>query len=369
MSNFITKYLSKTTGRDVSNIQLINTIRELASQDYKAEIPVLDEKAPTINVALAHANTPYTAFTANKNEFIDILINRIGATVIRTGSYEDPLAVFANDNFEYGSTLQELFTEPVKGENFNGKATTGLFDIYDVPVHQFFHDINNERVYPISIEYAWTAKAFTSEQAFDEFVNSRMEALIAGDVLDEFKALKGVLGNALKPTTVSDGHGGNKDLVIKGTEVNKTATDWLVEFGKAINKRSILFNVSSEDHTENAIEVPKATPYEEQYLIVDADTKVELDFMQANAFNMDKTNILARVIVVDKLPEYHGGGDLDGAKPFAMLVSKKSIIFSNKLKDMEDQRDAKARKINVFYHHHYLTSFSLIENAHVFYTK
>ena len=41
MGNKITKYLSNETGKKVTNIDFLNSIREMATPAYQADIPVL----------------------------------------------------------------------------------------------------------------------------------------------------------------------------------------------------------------------------------------------------------------------------------------------------------------------------------------
>ena len=81
MANKITSYLSSETGKKVTNIDLLNSIRKKATPAYQADIPVL---AGRIN----HATVPVQQFQVHENEFFDALVNRIGTVVIKALSYE-----------------------------------------------------------------------------------------------------------------------------------------------------------------------------------------------------------------------------------------------------------------------------------------
>ena len=52
MANKITNYLSTETGKKVTNIDLLNSIREMATPGYQADIPVLAGRInqPTVPV-------------------------------------------------------------------------------------------------------------------------------------------------------------------------------------------------------------------------------------------------------------------------------------------------------------------------------
>lgn len=84
MANKITSYLSKTSGKNVSNIDLLNSIRMRATPDYQADIPVLE------GARINHATVPYQDFEKHANEFFAHLVNRIGSTVIKALTYENP---------------------------------------------------------------------------------------------------------------------------------------------------------------------------------------------------------------------------------------------------------------------------------------
>ena len=52
MANKITTFLSGQTGKQISNIDLLNSIRTRASADYQADIPVLE------GARINHATVP-----------------------------------------------------------------------------------------------------------------------------------------------------------------------------------------------------------------------------------------------------------------------------------------------------------------------
>lgn len=364
MANKITTYMSKELNKPVSNTDLLNLIREYGSDEYKATIPEFSPKAK-----INHKNIPYSDFEVVQNEFFSILINRIGSTVIKALMYENPLGVFRSELFEQGSTLQEIYVGLADEENYDAKSNVSPFKFADTDIRVFYHDINREKVYTRTINKAWTVKAFTSDLAFDEFINKMFDSLIASDTVDEFEKVKEVLTASLSEVTVKDKQGNNQVVTVKSTEIDTNADDYILEFNKKLIKQSNLFNVPSRTRFENAIGVPMVTPVEEQYLIISADFSSELDSLLANAFNIDKATVLARKIVIDEFPTFTGGGKHQGAKPIAMLVSSKSIILKDKLIQLTHQYNAKTLSFNYFYHHQELVSFSLIENMHVFYTK
>lgn len=362
MANKITSFLASETGKKVTNIDLLNSIREKASDSYKADIPVL---AGRIN----HANMPTQAFEVHQNEFFQALVDRIGSVVIKALSYENPLAIFKSEIFEFGDKLEEIYVHPAVKEQFNAKDGVSPFKFADTAIEVFYHSLNNENLYERTFERAWVQKAFTSEIAFDEFIDKMFTSLLSSDTLDEYQAVKQVLQDSLAEVSYTDTTGATHAITVAGTKIDTTQSDYIVDFNQALINRSKAFTIPSRTKFQNPVGVPNATPVEKQWLIISAEYSTHLDMLLANAFNMDKASVQARQIVVDDFDKFTGGGVNDGRKPVAFLISENSLILKDKLVHMESIRNPRALTYNYFYHHHYMTSLSLFENIHMFYVE
>lgn len=357
--NKIVQYMQNETGNKYSNADLLNYVRSQASQGYQNDIPEL-ESFTKIN----HASVPYQEYDIHQNEFFDILINRIGSTVVKALAYKNPLSAFRSESFDFGETYQEIYVGLAEAEEYNAKSGEHPYKFYDTPIQVFYHDINREDRYARSIEKAWTSKAFASDHAFDSFIDKMILSVVSSDELDEYEAIKKVLTSSLTPVQA-----GEKTLTAKATEVNTQQDNWLEVLNKDLISRVNLFKTPSRTRFENAADVPNTTPEEDIYLIVTSDLSSELDTMLANAFNMDKASVLAKKIVVDDFPTYEGEGDYNGAKPIAILLSKDALILKDRLYTMVNSFNPSTLTYNYFLHHHELISYSLFENMHVYFTK
>lgn len=351
--------MSERMGRKVTNAELLNTIRAKADDSFKNDIP---EFSPTM--AINHSNVPYAQYELHANQFLEILVNRFGSTVAKALSFDSPLGIFKSDNFEYGETLQEIFVDLADEEKYNAKGTDNPYRYADTNVHVFYHDINREAKYRRTFERAWTQKAFISENAFDEFIDKMFTSLLSSDTVDEFERVKRLVPLALTPVDV----GGGNMITNPAMEFDLNADNFLIDFNKELISRSNLMAVPSRTRFENGAKVPNATPIEDQFLLVDAKFSAELDTMLANAFNMDKATVLAKKIVLDDFETYTGAGDYNGAKPFACLISKKSIILKDKLYEMTSLYNPENLNYNYWLHHHEMISWSLLENSMIYYT-
>lgn len=362
MGNKITRFLSSETGKKVSNIDFLNSIREMATPAYQADIPVLTER-------INHATVPVQQFQVHENEFFNALVNRIGTVVIKALSYENPLSIFKSETFEFGDVLQEIYVHPAQAEDFDGKSSVSPFKFSDTDIEVFFHKLNNEKIYTRTFERAWVQKAFTSDIAFDEFIDKMFTSLLSSDSLDEYQAVKTVLENALEEVSYTDLQGNNKKITVQGTKIDTTVSDYVVDFNQALLNKSKEFTIPSRSRFNNPVGVPNTTPLDNQWLVISSEWSTHLDMLLANAFNMDKASVQARQIVVDNFDKFTGAGVNNGLTPVAFLVSDKSIILKDKLTHMENIRNPRTLSYNYFYHHHYMTSLSLFENIHMFYIE
>lgn len=361
MPNVLTKYLTRvnTDGNQrVTNADVLNTIRQMASENYKADIPEMGSMQ-----SINHNSIPYHEYVVHQNEFFAILINKIGPTIVKALMFDNPLGVFRSENFEYGETLEEIYVGLADAEVFNAKDTTSPFMFRDTPIDVFYHDLNDERKYVRTIEKTWTMKAFRSDNSFDEFIDKMFTSLISSDQLDEAEAIKKLIPDSLTPVTIT----GGATISTPAEAVDTTQPDWVLNLNKRLITMINLFAFPSRTRFENGAGVPMATPVEDQYLIVNAEVASELDSLYANAFNMDKATPLAKKIVIDEFPVYTGPGPLNGVRPIAALVSRNTIIFKDKILELDNIYNPNTRSYNYFLHHHQLISYSLLENAHVFY--
>ena len=90
-----------------SSVDVLNAIRNSASQNYKDHVPIATANADSIR-AIGNVIMDYTAI---QNEFLQALINRIAAVRVSNKSYTNPFAVFKKGKLELGETIEDLYTE------------------------------------------------------------------------------------------------------------------------------------------------------------------------------------------------------------------------------------------------------------------
>jgi hypothetical protein len=343
-----------------TNATLLNAVRALASEQYKNDVPEFDTM-----LNISHNSIPVSLYTVHGNEFFDVLINRIGATAIKALDFSNPLKVFKSDEMFFGDTYQEIYTLGGEEGTYNPHGTDSPFGFYDSRVEAMYHTVQDRWLFQLSYDDLTLSNAFTSDGAFDSFIDGLFKSFLSRNELKEYEKTILLVTNSLTPVTITKQDGTTDVVTWKTDNVDTTEVDYLTELSKKIITYSTLFTIPSTTRSENAFGVPKATAYEDQVLIVSAELSANIDMMLANAFNMGKAIPNVPRIIIDEFPTYTGTGDLEGQKPIAALVDRRALIIKDKALRMYNQFDPLHVRNNVFLHHHLLISYSLFENAHV----
>ena len=93
---------------------IFNSIRNAADAQYQARIP----EATRNNIA--EYALAMSTYTAQYNQFMSALIDRIGRVIIKATTYTNPLAQFKRGEDPLVQDIHEIFIEPTKSEgNYN----------------------------------------------------------------------------------------------------------------------------------------------------------------------------------------------------------------------------------------------------------
>ena len=99
---------------NASTATIINTIRANASAEYQDKVPSVTKSTDIPKVGEVLYGTPALA-----NEFISALINRIAMVRITSKTYNNPYAHLKKGMLDYGETIEEVFVELCKANEFN----------------------------------------------------------------------------------------------------------------------------------------------------------------------------------------------------------------------------------------------------------
>src|SRR5690349_21801725 len=89
-------YKSKT------NEEVISNILHKGSSEFQKSIP------DPIKASVQESAKQILSFTANRNEFTDALVNRIGKEYVNFQTFRNPLAKFKDEEMFFGDTMEEI---------------------------------------------------------------------------------------------------------------------------------------------------------------------------------------------------------------------------------------------------------------------
>lgn len=272
------------TNLQASTMDILNVIRQNASLEYQNLVPTVEtaNDIPRVGEALF-------GYPALANQFLASLMNRIALVRVKSATFNNKFAKFKKGYLEFGELVEEIFVELAKVQRFDPEKASAREFKRTVPnVRNAFHAMNWRVQYPVTISHQELRTAFTSESGVRNLVESILQQVYTASEYDEFLLTKYLIIKAVahgKMTPISIGNG---DMTL-AAETYRGTSD-LLEF-------------LSSDY--NAAGVYNATPKSRQHILMDAKYKAKYDVeVLANAFNMDKTDLIGKLTTIDSFTTF-----------------------------------------------------------------
>lgn len=329
---------------------ILNTIRANNSAMYQERVPELTQNnLEAVGVAI-------TQYEPIANEFLSSLVNRVAFTQVSNRRWKNRLSILKKGGKPYGTDIEEIFTNPVSAVTFNGSATDDMLTVTKPDTKTVYYRMNRKDKYPVSISTPMLQKAFTSFGELEKFVGSIITAMYSGDEMDEYILMRNLVSGSIAEGKV-------KTLTVDYTGDETTSKD-LIKLLKTLSTNFTFqsgeyngYNVLNASGITGKTITPCVTwtPKENQVLLirsdVDANTDVEV---LAKAFNMDKTDFMARKIVVDTF------GDED---TIAFLCDESAFQVYDDLYTVRSFDNGSNLTTNYWLHHWQTMGLSLFANG------
>lgn len=338
------KYMKAPNG-----VALLNLIRDNASEEYRKRVPVATQDN------IQKVGNPILNYEHIMNEFVPAMVNRIAFVMVSSSYYNNPLKEFKEGVIDLGETVEEIFINLIKAEPYYLEALANgeeiMTDAEDLlkrrlpDVKAVFHTRNRQDKYPVTIQYDDLRTAFLSYSGLNQLVSGIVEQLYSSDEYDEFLLMKHLFFEA----------GLRGDLTISSvTEPTDDAS--AKAFAKTLRKLARLFTFKSSNY--NSMGVLTNTKWGDMVVFMLAEYEAELDVeVLAYAFNMDKADLVGRVIVLDDF----GGLEKEGV--IAVLADKRWFKVWDNLYTMRTVENGARLYFNYFLHHWQTLSFSPFKNV------
>lgn len=274
--------------------KVFNVVRENMNEVYMNTLPsATEDNIQTISNILFN-----DAYQPMLNDFVTNLINRIGLTIVRNKTFNNPLSILRKGSMPLGTDIQDIYENPAEAEQYELSNTemAKLLTITDPDTHVAYYRRNRKDLYTKTISREKLQGAFVSWEKFEDYISAITTSLYSGNYIDEFKLTKALVDGA---------YDNNKVIVETVNAVTDEAS------AKAfVKKARALFNKMKFPSTDyNAYskfsgakgQITTWTDEDRVVMIVTSDLMAEVDVdVLARAFNIDNTKFLGRVIEVDK---------------------------------------------------------------------
>lgn len=346
-----------------SLITSLNQLRELSSDLYHKYIPIIDENSDIGAFANAVFANPEVF-----NEFCGSLINRIVYTAVQVKLFNNPLKSLEGDQIPLGYAGQEIFINRAKGRAYNVNDFAGLLIKYESDPKVQYLTINCDRQYPVTVSREALKKAFVSFNALGQFIEGLINSLYNGCYIDEYRYTKYIVAGAYKD---------NKAIIEQVSDPTASA-DNAKALIKKIREYALNFQAPSSSYNswskDGGNGDPIVTWTESQDLVlllknsVLATTDVEV---LAQAFNMNKTEFMGRVIGVDNFDGYDDEGTkiYDGSAIVGILCDKAWFKIKTQDQFMDSFMNPNNRTVQYYLNSIKMFSYSLFANAVIFATS
>ena len=282
------------------------------------------------------------------NQFMDILVNRIGFTYVRQQAYKNPLSVFKGTKLSYGSTIQEIAPRWIKAHSYDDENET-LLKLHRPEAEVWYHSQNRRDQYPVSVNLDELRTAFTEETGLNKLVASIMTVPQNSDEYDEFNIMKQLIGE------YENRWGFYKEHLNSMPTDEASGKEFLTKLqtlGGKIQFPSARYSGTS---------IPVFAKPEELVLITTPEAQAGLNVNTlASLFNVELANVKYRVVLVDEFP-------IAGA--VALLTTEDFFICSDTLYNTTSFWNPQTLTTNYYLNHWGLYSVSPFVPAILFTTE
>lgn len=351
--------LTNEEGRlNLTNAQILDTVRKYAPNDYKERVPATTQGGV---VATLQAMNNYTP---NWDVFWNVFLGRIGRVQINDRmNFTNPLAKLKRSAMRYGRTIQEVQANLIKARAYDAKAENVFGREGREPdIHQIFHTENRRDKYVINIPMEDVMRgSFIEGESISAFFNSLTEAPIASANNDEYLLMRSLLETydnlwGFWNINVPDMHDLSENLDAKISAGVQLIT--------AMNATYTKMKYFRTEYSPEGRNKGLATRSNRLIALIDADVNAALEAANMSyAFHNEKQKPIADdIIVLDELP-------ISGCQ--ALLLDEEWFQVADTLGpiSMVSPMNPDNLSYNTFYHVWQVLSYTIFLGATMFSTR
>lgn len=270
---------------NASTVDILNTIRANASQEYQNLVPEITKADEIPRVGEVVMGYPGLA-----NQFLSALMNRIAAVRVKSATFNNAYAQFKKGYLEFGETVEEVFVNICKAREFSAEKAEARELKRSVPdVRTAMHIMNWRVQYPLTIQHRDLERAFLSADGVTDLIARLVGSLSTAAEYDEYLLFKYLI---IKGVNAGAMYQINIPVPLPGQQA------YLNNFATAF--RGVSNTLPFMSNKYNAAGVTTNTNKDAQLIIMDAAFNAAFDVnVLASAFNMDKANFMGKLMLMD----------------------------------------------------------------------
>lgn len=340
----------------------LNAIREISSEIYHQYVPIIDDNTDIGTFGTPILNTPQVM-----NEFISALVNRIVYTQFEHKYFRNPLQVLEGDRIPLGYAGQEIMVNPAKGRKFNVDDFAGLLVKYEADVKVQYTSVNMDLQYPVTVSRHKLKQAFVSWYALDSFIGELSNSLYNGAYIDEYQFTKELVSSAYKSNSA-------QIMQITAPTTEALAKEFITQ------ARTLFLNFQTPSTSYNAWAkvggygrpIKTFTLPENIVFLIRNDIRAFVDVnVLASAFNLDKTDLLGRILTVDNFDILDDDENVifDGSNIVGMIADESWFRIKRQDMFLDEFYNANNRTWQYYLNLTKMYNYSLFANGVIFATE
>lgn len=339
----------------------VNKVRETASPEYQANVPVLKDNN------LASFKEAFFAYQPAINEFYVGLVNLFAKIIWNTDRFNHKLSFLKKGNYTIGYDIEEIHTNPVNPALYDNTDGAGILGDYPPEVLTAFYRENRHDVFPLTTNSEILSRAMDSWERLGNFINSTRIAVDNGNALREFNLLKqSIVGMYEKSGFVTREVDSSTDTGV---------ADLMEQLRTDINDMQFLSSKFNKYKELSGGEKEAQSVSEKDNICIICTTKAEAKVRRylSGVFNLQELEDANRFILVDDfgydIYEKQGSArqlTITGHKttPISFIVADKNFVqWYDRLNVEYEFKNGFTLNINTFVHIWQMISISPFANA------
>ena len=345
----------------------LNKMREMSVDQgsiYHQYVPVVTESTTIGEFGAPILDSQNLAVL---NDFVSLL-KKVVYTAVYNKTFNNPLVELEGERMPLGQFIEDVYINPAKARGFDVNDFAGLLQKYEAEVATQYLTVNSDLQYCVTVTREKIRNAFTSWDQLEGLISGMVNSLYNGAYITRYNQTKGL------PLAAFEG-GAIKYEVITDPTDEQTAKNLIRKMRADYSKFQIpstKYNAWADVKGEGAHSLKTWSDPEDIVVLISADVEALVDVeVLARAFNMNSTEMLGRVIVVDDFSQYDDDGKVavDGSMIKAVIADR--AWFKIKTQDfaMDEFYNANNRTWQYYLNDVRMCNYSLFANAKVYTTK